>query len=333
MLYDASPDNILKAAGLIANGEVVAFPTETVYGLGADAFSASAAKKIYQLKKRPAKNPLIVHINSFDQLRLVADLSSSRRIYEQLELLKRFWPGPLTVVLPKSDKIPPEVSAGLSSVAVRYPSHPVAQELVAAAKTPIAAPSANRSGYISATRAEHVDRSFGEELEMILDGGPCQVGLESTIVSLLDEVPTLLRPGAVSYEELAESLGEVKLSSNLSISESSEEKALAPGMLSKHYSPRTPIAFLGANRSSNGYPAKTGLITFGYNKELKCSSSFLVVDELSRSGNLNEVAHGLFAALYEQDQLGLDLIVVEQCPDKGLGRAIMDRLTRAAKEE
>ena len=225
------PRAILQAAKIIRHGGIVAFPTETVYGLGADAFNPLAVARIFEAKRRPYFDPLIVHVaNPADVKKLVEEIPSNAK-----KLTERFWPGPLTVVLFKEENIPDIVTAGLPTVAIRMPNHPMALSLIIESKCPIAAPSANPFGYLSPTTAEHVREQLGDQVDLILDGGPCPVGVESTIVSFLEEEPRLLRPGGVSLEEIESIIGKVK------ISPIEEERPSAPGMLPKHYAPRTPI--------------------------------------------------------------------------------------------
>ena len=324
MIHPASPDNINKAARLIRNGGLVAFPTETVYGLGANAFNPAAVEKIFAIKKRPHFDPLIVHLADQAQVESVAEVDCAHRI-SQLQKLSAFWPGPLSVVLPRKSTVPAVVTAGLPSVAVRVPSHPVCRAFLRACALPVAAPSANPFGYVSPTSATHVEKYFSDSIEMILDGGDCPVGLESTIISLLGEIPLLLRHGAVTLEMLRAALGDVQEGAT----GSAGENPTAPGMLKEHYAPRTPVV-LRQDIKPADLPGRTGLITFNAQASSQSDAAFSRIIALSAAGDLEEVARGLFAALHEMDGLKLDLIVVDSCENRGLGRAIMVRLTRAA---
>jgi L-threonylcarbamoyladenylate synthase len=275
-------------------------------------------------KKRPGFNPLIVHIASKEDIYSVA-LLESPRLRKQFEIAQRFWPGPLSLVLPKQENIASAVTAGLESVAVRFPAHPVAQALIRESAVPIAAPSANPFSMVSPTEAKHV-LDLGKDVELILDGGPCQVGLESTIISLLDDMPTLLRPGAVTVEQLQEAFGEISVPEHFK-QDHGLHQPLAPGMLKEHYSPRTRLLFRDSIAPQSLVGKRVGLLSF-----VKTSKDgFVDVKELSDSGDLNEVAAKLFSALRELDDANLDLIVVDSCPKEGIGRAIMDRLVRASR--
>ena len=309
---------ILKAAEIIKRGGIVAFPTETVYGLGADAFNPLAVARIFEVKRRPYFDPLIVHVASpADVKKLVKEIPSNVK-----EIIKRFWPGPLTVVLLKKEDIPDIVTAGLSTVAIRMPSHPMALSLIEESQCPIAAPSANPFGYLSPTTAEHVRDQLGDQVDLILDGGPCPIGVESTIISFLEERPRLLRPGGVSLEEIESIIGKVE------ISPIEDDRPSAPGMLPKHYAPRTPIVLNWNDKNLKiDKNKKIGLLAF---QETKNHLKFHSVEVLSKKGDIHEAAANLFAAIRRLDELNLDLILAETIPEVGLGRAIMDRLRRAS---
>ncbi len=304
-------ENIKTAAELLKKGEVIAFPTETVYGLGAIAFNERAVAKIFELKKRPSFDPLIVHIAEISMLEEVCYFNEKAK-----RLADKFWPGPLTLVLPKKEKVPGIVTSGLPTVAVRMPAHKVALELIKQCGLPIAAPSANPFGRLSPTKAEHVLSYFGERL-FILDGGECKIGLESTIIDLTQEVPVILRPGGVPPEEIEKILGKIEIK----IKSSSSPKA--PGQLKKHYSPSTPLKIFREKETFSG--KRIGFIAFSNLPAKK----YEVVKILSPSGDLKEAAANLFRFLHELDKMELDLILVEPVPEKGLGLAIMDRLKRA----
>jgi L-threonylcarbamoyladenylate synthase len=309
---------IQQAAEIIKKGGIVAFPTETVYGLGADAFNPLAVARIFEVKRRPYFDPLIIHVaNPADVKNLVNEIPSNAK-----KLTERFWPGPLTVVLLKDENIPDIVTAGLPTLAIRMPNHPMALSLIKESNSPIAAPSANLFGYLSPTTAEHVREQLGDQVDLILDGGPCPVGVESTIVSFLEEKPRLLRPGGVSLEEIESIIGKVE------ISQIEGEKPSAPGMLPKHYAPRTPIVLHWNDKNLDIYKnKKVGLLAF---QETKNHFKFHYVEVLSKKGDIREAAANLFAAIRRLDVLNLDLIVAESIPEIGLGRAIMDRLRRAS---
>ena len=310
---------IYQAAEIIKRGGVVAFPTETVYGLGANAFNPLAVARVFEVKKRPYFDPLIIHVATpGDVKKLVKEILPNAE-----KLIERFWPGPLTVVLFKEENIPDIATAGLPTVAIRMPNHPMALSLIQESKCPIAAPSANPFGYLSPTTAGHVHEQLGDQVDLILDGGPCPVGVESTIISFLEERPRLLRPGGVSLEEIESLIGKVETKSI------EEDRPSAPGMLSKHYAPRTPITLDWNGESLDIYKGKKiGLLAF---KETKNHLKFHSVEVLSRKGDLREAAANLFAAIRRMDALDLDLILAEPIPEVGLGRAIMDRLRRASQ--
>lgn len=318
MLPAAEPESLRMAAEVIRSGGLVAFPTETVYGLGADAFNPQAIARIFEVKNRPTFDPLIVHIADLAALdRLVASVTPwARRLIEQ------FWPGPLTLVLPKRAEVPDLVTAGLPTVAVRMPAHPSAQALIREAGTPIAAPSANLFGSVSPTSAQHVLDGLGDQVDLILDGGLCPLGVESTIVSLAGAQPELLRPGGLPLSDIEAVIGPVARRVR------SDQPPLAPGQLARHYATRTPLTILPARGSR---PLRTGeragLLAMSSPVSL---DGYAFVEVLSPSGDLREVARNLFAALRRLDTLGLDRLYAEPCQERGLGLAIMDRLRRCA---
>ncbi len=306
-------DLIVQAGRLIREGRVVAFPTETVYGLGANAFDPIAVARIFALKERPAFDPLIVHVaDPADASRIAhADDPRVRR------LMELFWPGPLTLVLPRREAVPEIVTAGLPTVGVRMPSHPVALALIREAGCPIAAPSANKFGRVSPTRAEHVFRHL-PGVDLVLDAGQTPVGLESTVIALDESGFIVLRPGAVTREELARHIPE-------STHPRKTSGIPAPGMLKSHYSPRKPLYFLGEqpahlSRERGGFLRTAGPVPDGYGR----------VIDLSPENNLLEVAAGLFAALHTMEDADVDYIVVSPVDESGIGAAIMDRLRKAA---
>ncbi|MGB7325808.1 MAG: L-threonylcarbamoyladenylate synthase, partial [Rubripirellula sp.] len=287
--------------------------------------------KIFAAKGRPRGNPLIVHVASVDQLDRAAALPLEPTIQHQVDALADLWPGPLTIVLPAGKRIPSIVTAGKPTVAVRIPSHPVAQAILARCAFPIAAPSANRSKYVSPTSAAHCQSGLGEHLAMIIDGGECDLGVESTIVSLEETGPRLLRPGNVSAEELAIRL-KVSVSDLVlwtSRPPADDQPMLAPGMMREHYSPTTPLYLIDNVASDNDQQFKTGRIAFR-RLSVDEANRYVVVETLSHDGNLDEISRGLFAAIRRLDDAGLDRIVIDICEPVGLGRAIMDRIERAA---
>lgn len=309
-----SDRQIAEAAEIIRQGGVVAFPTETVYGLGADALNAAAVAKLFALKGRPSHDPVIAHVAEPGQLHsLVSSVPSAAET-----LTARFWPGPLTLVLPKLPIVPDIVTAGLPSVAVRCPAHDVARRLIRAARVPIAAPSANRFGKISPTTAAHVAASFGDRTPLTLDAGPCQVGVESTVVSLVESQPRLLRPGGVTREELESVIGPVVVAS------AADAQPVSPGMLPEHYAPTTPLIIATEPIAPN--TGRVGLLCL---EPTANASDFAAVEVLSASGDLREAAANLYAALRRLDALQLDRIIAQPLPIHGLGHAIMDRLRRA----
>jgi len=310
------------AAAALQAGELVAFPTETVYGLGADALNEHAVAQVFAVKNRPYFDPLIVHAPDKESA-LQYVLEIDRRA---LRLMDQFWPGPLTLVLRKNPIIPDLVTAGLDSVALRVPAHAVALALLRAVKRPIAAPSANPFGYVSPTTATHVQELLGDKLSFIVDGGPCAVGVESTVCSLINEEAVILRPGGVTMEEIEAVIGPVRLAS------ASHTDARSPGMLPRHYSPHVQLQLFGGGellprpRSDE----RVGVILVTARQEVE---GYAAVEMLSHDGNLIEVAARLFATLRQLDSLNLDRVLIESVPEHGLGRAIMDRLRRAAARE
>lgn len=309
---------IAQAAKLIRQGGVVAFPTETVYGLGADALNPRAVQRVFEIKGRPWFDPLIVHIASDGQL---IQLTTSMTPLASA-LAMHFWPGPLTLVLPKVPHVPDQVTAGLPTVAVRMPDHPMALDLIRAAGRPIAAPSANPFGMVSPSSAEHVREQLGDRVDLILDGGPCRVGIESTIIAFDHDRPVLLRPGGISLEQINEVIGPVYLPQKES------ERPQAPGNLRSHYAPRTRLILRGALEPGLAKGKRLGLITMRHAPGQ--DHEFAVIEDLSPGGDLAEAASRLYHALRHMDKLGLDLIVADLAPEQGIGRGINDRLRRAS---
>ncbi len=312
---------IHRAAEIIRQGGVVAFPTETVYGLGANAFDPLAVARIFEIKDRPYFDPLIVHISGFEEM---AGLASA--IPPDAEkLIRRCWPGPLTIVLSKKESVPDLVTSGLPTVAVRMPKHPMALRLIREAGCPLAAPSANPFGYVSPTTADHVREQLGDRVDLILDGGPCEVGLESTIISFSEERPRLLRPGGLPLEEIEAIIGRVE---TYPVGETAPS---SPGRLPRHYAPKTPIVIDRWKGNLEVYQGKrVGLLAFREPEVV--SLPFDHVEVLSPRGDLREAASNLFAAIRRLDALDLEAILAEAVPEAGLGRAIMDRLGRASRK-
>jgi L-threonylcarbamoyladenylate synthase len=308
-----TPENIEKAAAAIRAGELVAFPTETVYGLGADATNGRAVAAIFAAKARPRFNPLIVHVASLEVAEGLAVLGPIER-----GLAERFWPGALTLVLLRRDEsaIADLTTAGLDTLALRVPSHPVAQALLRAAQRPIAAPSANRSGHVSATCAEHVMNDLGDRVALVLDDGPTRLGLESTIVSVRDGEILLLRPGAIPAEGIEEATRRP-----VARGMDTAGKPTSPGQLASHYAPRARLRLDAADVQPG-----EALLAFGPSAPA-CTGSAI---NLSPTGDLLEAATNLFAALRRLDTSGAARIAVMPIPRDGLGEAINDRLQRAA---
>jgi L-threonylcarbamoyladenylate synthase len=322
--HDPDPRVLWQAAQTLRAGGLVAFPTETVYGLGAHALDPAAVQRIYQAKGRPGYNPLIVH---------VADAAAARALastwpQEADRLAEAFWPGPLTLVLPKHDSIPDSVTAGLASVALRVPAHPVAHGLLRAAGIPVAAPSANRSTEVSPTTAQHVARSLGDRVDVIVDGGPCPVGIESTVLSLAGPRPTLLRPGTISVDDLRPVIGDVALPST-----APEETAArpSPGMMDRHYAPRATVRIVP--------PAERArVLALAATDEGRRIGGLMMTDVVdSRIAPVIRMpddpagyASRLYAALHEMDDGGCDVILIDQPPDTPPWAGVRDRLRRAA---
>ncbi len=312
-LVDATPEWIAEAAGRLRAGELVAFPTETVYGLGADATDDSAVAKIFAAKDRPSFNPLIVHLADVDQVESYAVQTPVARM-----LGTRFWPGPLTLVLPRTENcsISPLASAGLNTVALRIPAHPVARALLAEAEIPVVAPSANPSGRLSPTTAAHVAQELGTKVSLILDAGPCPLGLESTVIGFgPDGRPILLRPGGLAVEDIEIEIGP------LTVSDDIPDRPTAPGQLESHYAPELPVRL-----NATEVAADEALLAFG----AEVPAGAMACCNLSPDGDLAEAAANLFQYLHELEVSGARAIAVMPIPEHGLGRAINDRLTRAS---
>ncbi len=317
-IVDATEANITRAAELIVQGKLVAFPTETVYGLGADATNQRAVAAVFAAKDRPTFNPLIVHTAERKDAEALVRFNGLALSQVARALAETFWPGALTIVLPRAEgsTVSLLVSAGLDSLAVRVPDHAAALALLGRAGRPIAAPSANRAGAVSPTNADHVAISLGDRVDMVLDSGPCRIGLESTVIDLTGEKPVLLRPGGIA-QEVIEAAIEMPL---LLLSEADASRpAKSPGLMGRHYAPTVPLRL-----EAEGAEPGEALLAFGPEAPRRGALN------LSRRGDLEEAAANLFAMLRLLDQSGVRGIAVMPIPERGLGRAINDRLRRAA---
>jgi L-threonylcarbamoyladenylate synthase len=305
---------------LLCEGKVVAIPTETVYGLACNAFDEFAVAEVFRLKNRPSFDPLIVHVSSAEAAsKLVVSIPEKAR-----QLMDAFWPGPLTILLPKADSIPDMVTSGLPTVGLRMPAHPLTLELLSKLPFPLAAPSANPFGYISPTTAQHVLSHFSGQIPYVLDGGPCQIGIESTIIGFEGEHPVVYRLGGVSIESITAIIGPLVLNTNVG------DKPSAPGMLKSHYAPSIPL-FIG---DPMDYIAvldggKGALIVFNEPKTVEGFDVFI----LAPDGDASLAARNLFKVMREIDHGDYKIVVAEHVPDQGLGRAINDRLQRAAARD
>ena len=335
LVLSPGPEAYRRAADLFADGQLVAFPTETVYGLGANALDAQAVLSIFAAKGRPADNPLIVHIHSRDQLDMLCEIPPLAPV-----LMDAFWPGPLTLLFPKKVSVPPEVTACLPTVAVRMPSHPVARAMLAAANLPIAAPSANTSGRPSPTTAAHVLEDMRGKIPLILDGGSCDVGLESTVLDLCHDQPTILRPGGVTKEMLESVLHqEVALAGSILRPLKENEVALSPGMRYRHYAPQASVTLVeGDGRTvvrklrdlcleQRSRGKKSCVLCFSEHMKFLADCD---PHDLGSATSPEETAHCLFDTLRRLDEEGMEEVFSEMIPPEGLGLAIMNRLGRAA---
>lgn len=312
-----------KVKDILDKGDVVAIPTETVYGLAANALNPDAVKKIFEVKQRPTFNPLIVHTDSLEKMEKFAEY-----IPEQAKILiEKFSPGPLTYVFKKKNIVPDLVTGGKKSVAIRIPKHPLTLELLRMLDYPLAAPSANPFGFISPTIVEHIEEQLGEKVSYILDGGKCEVGVESTIISFLNEEPEILRFGGVAVEDIENIIGKVKVKVNLL-----NELPDAPGQLKSHYAPNHKLIMGNVDdliKNSNYDLNKIGIISFNKYYENISKENHKI---LSVSNDLNEAAAELFKAMRELDKNDIEIIFAEEFPDIQLGRAINDRLKRASSD-
>ncbi len=327
---------IEKAAKIIKKGGLVAFPTETVYGLGASAFDKKAIRKIFKVKKRPIDNPVIVHIADFKDLKKLA-----KKIPKEVKILaKKFWPGPLTLVLPKKKIVPDEVTAGAKTVAIRMPKNKIALELIKISGVPIAAPSANLAGRPSPTTAQHVFEDLGDKIDLILDGGKTKVGIESTVLDLTTKPPLILRPGGISLEKLKKVLKNVKPHPFLKGERLKNKILKSPGMKYRHYAPKAPLILIEEKNKIKKiknlikiYKKKkkiVGVLATKENEKFYKKADLILV--VGSQKNLNQIAKNLFKTLREFDKRKVDVILAEGFPEKGIGFAIMHRLKKAAKK-
>ena len=333
-LLSVTPEALARAGALIRAGALVAFPTETVYGLGANALDAAAVGRIFEAKGRPGDNPLIVHISDIGQLDPLISVEPSPAARA---LMDACWPGPMTLIFPKSDAVPMAVTAGLDTVAVRYPAHPAARALIDAAGRPIAAPSANRSGRPSPTTAAHVLEDMDGRVPLILDGGPCRVGVESTVIDVTGPVPRVLRPGGVTPERIEAICGSVLVDDAVMRPLSEGERPRSPGMKYRHYAPAGALTIVQGSED-----AVTAAIRRLYDEALSSGGRPLILAlsshlaaygdrrALSLGANAEDMAHALFARLRDADALGADALFSEAVDADGVGLAVMNRLGRAA---
>lgn len=332
-------EEIAQAAACLLEGKLVAFPTETVYGLGANAFDPKAIESIFIAKGRPFQDPLIVHIASQEMFSQIArQIPPAAR-----HLAERFWPGPLTLVLPRHPRIPPMVSAGRNTVAVRMPSHPIALALIEHAGVPVAAPSANRFGHTSPTSAAHVLADLRERIEMVIDGGQPPVGLESTVLDMTHSPPVILRPGGVTQEELAEVVGKIILRSDQP-DQSPEEPLPSPGMLSRHYAPQATLILFEnedtvmacrqmRDKAKSLFDSGRRVGVMAADEDIQYFEKLGArIERLGSSQNLSQIAHRLYSAIRLLDDVGVEFILVRSFGTQGLGMAILDRLRRAASK-
>jgi L-threonylcarbamoyladenylate synthase len=320
VIADASdPKAIEAAAQIIKKGGLVAFPTETVYGLGADAGNPVAVAGIFEVKARPRIDPVIIHVADPESAAKYGVLPTIAR-----PLIRKFWPGALTLVVDRTPAVPPIVTAGLGTGAIRIPSPPAALAFFKTSTGGIAAPSANLFGYVSPTTAQHVADQLGDKIDFILDGGACTIGLESTILSLADGIPRILRAGGVPIEDVESTVGKLELSLDPT------QNPVAPGQLKRHYATRTRLLILEREAEPPQFGERIGLLSLIPPED---PNRYAAVEALSPSGNLKEAAANLFGALRRLDSLSLDRIIARSVPEHGLGLAIMDRLRRCAARD
>jgi len=320
---------VRKGAQIIRKGGLVAFPTETVYGLGANALDEDPVVRIFEVKGRPPDNPLIVHVSSIEQLDL---------LWEEIpeiayKLIEKFWPGPLTIILPKTEIVPYKVTGGLNTVAVRMPKNPIALKLIECSEVPIAAPSANKSGRPSPTKAEDVIKDLGNAVDLIIDGGPTEVGVESTVIDLTKYPPMILRPGGISFEEIQKIIPNVTL--HPAVLDKFAGRPESPGMKYRHYAPEIPLILISeehltevVNEMIKKYK-KVGVITLSTPKNLPNANNLVVK---CFKNDIKAMARSLFSTLREFEEMGLEAIIAVAPPKEGIGLAIYNRLKKAATD-
>jgi len=334
-ILPVSSESLKEGAEILKNGGLVAFPTETVYGLGADVFNAQALAKVFEVKGRPHFDPLIIHIAAIETLDKTANLSIlNKETREKLFVLaENLWPGPLSIILPKSEKIPGIATAGLQTAAIRFPDNEAALKLISLSTGAVAAPSANPFGGLSPTRAEHVKNGLGEKIEMILDGGPSRIGLESTVFDITGDVFKILRPGGTPKEVIERLIGPIIDGSSITDTSSA---LVSPGQLKSHYAPRTPLYVLNREEIINKpYEQNSTFLFFDdsakdewFNAQNPPQTA--IVKVLSKNGNILQAASRLFEILHEFDNSQASNIYAQLAPNEGLGEAINDRLKRGA---
>lgn len=322
-------DALLLSAKTLREGGLVVFPTETVYGLGGNGTDADAARKIYAAKGRPSDNPLILHVSAPEQAEVYAHTSDT-----YYALAEAFWPGPLTVILPKKDTVPLSVTGGLDTVAIRFPAHPIARALIEAAGVPVAAPSANLSGKPSPTCARHVIEDLDGRVDVIIDGGDCEIGLESTIVRLDGKDATLLRPGAITADALRCVCDTVTVAPSVLKELEKDERPLSPGMKYRHYAPEAPLVLLDGSEENvvaflRAEQARTRCAILCYSEELLLLGGDHMID-IGKADDTETQARKLFTALRDADKLGVDVIYAHLPTKDGIGLALYNRMIRAA---
>lgn len=331
-MTDKDLDKLEIPGKIIAGGGLVLFPTETVYGLGANGLDENAVKKIYEAKGRKSDNPLILHIADFDMVDMLAAKVSPL----EAMLMEAFWPGPFTIILDRKPIVPNCVTGGLDTVGVRMPSNSIARELIRKAGVPIAAPSANISGRPSGTNIEDIFEELGPKVDYIIDGGECQVGLESTVVRIIDDIPTVLRPGKITPGEIKNVAGRVRVDGHVMGELKEGEKVLSPGMKYRHYAPKSKCVLVYSEDNDKlvneikkqivGYRNPLVLVS---NENLKYFDCHKL--SIGETGNLNSIAKNIFKSLRQVDRFNPDIVFIEGAPQEGIGLAIMNRLIRACE--
>jgi len=335
IVLTTSDSDIKIAANAVISGQLVAFPTETVYGLGGDAFNNIALAKIFEAKKRPHFDPLIIHIAEIGNIEKIAELTALKpNLRKKFDELISLMPGPLTLILPKKPNVPDLATSALPTVAIRYPSHPVAQKLIRLSTGAIAAPSANPFGYLSPTTADHVKAQLENKVDFIIDGGRTNIGLESTVLDISSSPPTILRLGGTPKEDIEAIIGQVQLKNSII----NERSPMAPGQLSSHYAPHTPLILCNHEEMMNlAYEKGKSYLFFSkeslnlWKERQNINETDYRIQVLSEKGDMIEAAANFFEILHKLDKLSVSAIYAEKVPDKGLGKAINDRLFRASR--